>query len=178
MATKYCITLDEYNTIKEAIKRNQNKRIDKKLQVIKLKYEGMTCKSIGEKLDYSKDRVAQLCKQFKLEGLEEFIRCKHTSHKRVMSETEEKEILDIFVEKANAGHVVTANDIRSEFEKKLGRKTDASYFYRLLKRHGWRKVMPRSQHPKKASEAEIEASKKLRPNTWNCVYSIRPKTSD
>ncbi|MCI8758540.1 MAG: winged helix-turn-helix domain-containing protein [Oscillospiraceae bacterium] len=33
--------------------------------------------------------------------------------------------------------------------------------YCVLHRHGWRKVMPRSKHPKKASEDEIAASKKL-----------------
>ncbi|MDE7249890.1 MAG: winged helix-turn-helix domain-containing protein, partial [Lachnospiraceae bacterium] len=32
--------------------------------------------------------------------------------------------------------------------------------YCVLKRHGWRKVMPRSRHPKKASEEVIETSKK------------------
>jgi hypothetical protein len=35
----------------------------------------------------------------------------------------------------------------------------------LLERHDWRMVMPRGKHPKKASEAEIEASKKLKLNT-------------
>ncbi len=32
----------------------------------------------------------------------------------------------------------------------------------VLKRKGWRKVMPRSKHPKKASPEAIEASKKLK----------------
>ena len=31
----------------------------------------------------------------------------------------------------------------------------------LLERHNWRKVMPRSRHPKKASDEAIEASKKI-----------------
>ena len=30
----------------------------------------------------------------------------------------------------------------------------------VQKRHNWRKVMPRSKHPQKADEEEIEASKK------------------
>jgi len=33
--------------------------------------------------------------------------------------------------------------------------------YRVLHRHGWRKVMPRSKYPKKASEEVIETSKKI-----------------
>jgi len=31
----------------------------------------------------------------------------------------------------------------------------------VLKRHGWRKIMTRSKHPQKASNAEIKSSKKL-----------------
>jgi hypothetical protein len=31
--------------------------------------------------------------------------------------------------------------------------------YRVLERHGWRTVMPRSQHPDKASEEEIALAK-------------------
>lgn len=36
-----------------------------------------------------------------------------------------------------------------------------SQIYFVLHRHGWRKVMPCSKHPKKASDEEIAASKKL-----------------
>ena len=35
------ITKEEYEEVKIAIKKNKNKRIDKKLQVIALRYEGM-----------------------------------------------------------------------------------------------------------------------------------------
>ena len=36
-----------------------------------------------------------------------------------------------------------------------------SQIYRLLKRHGYKKVMPRSRHPKKVNQEIIETSKKL-----------------
>ncbi|SNO65736.1 degenerate transposase [Streptococcus pneumoniae] len=32
-------------------------------------------------------------------------------------------------------------------------------FYQLLKRHGWRNIMPRPEHPKKADAQTIVASK-------------------
>jgi DNA polymerase-1 len=35
------------------------------------------------------------------------------------------------------------------------------YVYRVLERQDWRRVMPRSRHPKAADEATVEASKKL-----------------
>ena len=48
-----------------------------------------------------------------------------------------------------------------EFDEKLGKDTGRVYIYMLLERHGWRKIMPRSKHPQKASDEAIEASKKL-----------------
>ena len=78
-----------------------------------------------------------------------------------MTEAEEKEILDGFKNQANLGHITVVKEIKEAFDKKLGRDTGRGYIYMLLKRHGWRKVMPRSKHPKKASQEAIDASKKL-----------------
>ena len=75
-----------------------------------------------------------------------------------MSEAKEKEILDHFKDLAESGKVVTAQDIKKAFDEKLGRDTGRGYIYMLLDRNGWRKVMPRSKHPKKADEEAIEAS--------------------
>ena len=44
--------------------------------------------------------------------------------------------------------------------KGIGHSIGTSQIYYVLHRHGWRKVMPRSRHPKKASEEVIETSKK------------------
>ena len=79
-----------------------------------------------------------------------------------MSEKEENEILRSFENDAEKGTVVIARDIKRVFDEKLGRDTGRGYIYMLLKRHNWRKVMPRSKHPKKATPEAIEASKKLR----------------
>jgi len=61
--------------------------------------------------------------------------------------------------------MVTVQSIKAAFDAKRGKDTGRGYIYMLLARHNWRKVMPRGQHPKKASETEIEVSKKLRLNT-------------
>ena len=79
-----------------------------------------------------------------------------------MSESEEREILKEFEEDAAKGTVVIAREIKRAFDGKLGRDTGRGYIYMLLKRHNWRKVMPRSKHPKKANKEAIEASKKLK----------------
>ena len=62
--------------------------------------------------------------------------------------------------------VVTAQDIKRAFDEVRGKDTGRGYIYMLLERHGWRKVMPRSKHPKAANEEACEVSKKLKPVCW------------
>jgi transposase len=63
---------------------------------------------------------------------------------------------------ATEGKFVRIAEIKQAFEEMSGVKYKSSGFYKLLKRHDWRKVMPRGKHPKKASEEAMEASKKLK----------------
>ncbi len=47
--------------------------------------------------------------------------------------------------------------------------------YYVLRRHGWRKIMPRSKHPKKAKQEAIEASNKLGQYRIITVCGLRSK---
>ncbi len=161
------ITEEEYNLVKETERNNKLKRVDKRLQVIIVRYEGLSDVEIGEKLGYNRKRVSQLCAQFKSVGLDEYARHKYGGNHRAMNIAEEDELLDEFRNKAETGEVVTAQEIKVAFDKKRGKDTGRGYIYMLLERHGWRKVMPRSKHPKKASEEAIEASKKLTLDSMN-----------
>ena len=108
----------------------------------------------------------RVCKRYKEQGLEELIRNKYTSHRRALTEEKEKEILGRFEKAAEAGQEVTAKEIKAAFDEVRGKNTGSGYIYMLLKRHGWRKVMPRSKHPKAANEEACEASKKLNNVCW------------
>jgi len=159
---KYQISEEEYNTVKITAKKNTNKRVEKRLQVILLRYEGKKDVEIGEKLGYSRKRISQLCSEFKKIGLEEYARQKYGGNHQAISYEEEKKILSEFAEKAARGEIVTAWEIKARFDEIRGKDTGRGYIYMLLKRHNWRFVMPRSKHPNKASDEVIEASKKLK----------------
>jgi len=159
---KHKISTEEYEATKAAIKRNKHKRVDKRLQVIVLRYEGMKDVQIGEKLGYSRKRVSQLCAEFKRVGLEEYSRHKYGGNNQVLSTAEEAKILSEFADKAAEGQIVTAQEIKARFDEVRGQDTGRGYIYMLLARHKWRFVMPRSKHPNKASDEEIESSKKLK----------------
>ncbi|CWG06639.1 degenerate transposase [Streptococcus pneumoniae] len=45
------------------------------------------------------------------------------------------------------------------YKKELGRSYTRDAFYQLLKRHGWRNITPRPEHPRKADAQTIVASK-------------------
>lgn len=159
---KHKISTEEYEATKAAAKRNTHKRVDKRLQVIILRYEGMKDAAIGEKLGYSHKRVSQLCAEFKRVGLEEYARHKYGGNNQALTDEEEKKILSEFAEKATEGQIVTAQEIKARFDEVRGKDTGRGYIYMLLARHNWRFVMPRSKHPNKASDEEIESSKKLK----------------
>ena len=154
------INEEEYKKIVDAEKKTQDKQISKKLKVLMLRYEGKSNEKIGKKLEICSVRVSQLVSEYKKNGLAAYIEKKYGGIHRNMTEEEEKEILEKFRKEAEAGQVVTVQEIKKAFDEKLGRDTGRGYIYMLLERHKWRKVMPRSRHPKKADKEAIEASKK------------------
>ena len=76
-----------------------------------------------------------------------------------LSIEEEIEFLESFIERAQQGHLTTTQEIQTAFETKVGTSVAPSTIYRLLDRHGWRKLMPRPSHPQ-ANKASREAFKK------------------
>ncbi|CIV43178.1 transposase family protein [Streptococcus pneumoniae] len=58
-----------------------------------------------------------------------------------------------------AGEFVTIDALFQAYKKKLGRSYTRDAFYQLLKRHGWRNITPRPEHPRKADAQTIVASK-------------------
>ena len=65
---------------------------------------------------------------------------------------DEKDFLMIFFRKAEQGNVVTASHIHTTLCNHLGRTIDPSTTFRMLKRHGWRKIVPLPEHPKGSKE--------------------------
>ena len=59
-----------------------------------------------------------------------------------LSMQEEAKFLSPFFERAVAGRITTAREIHRALEKRLDHSAHLTSFYRLLKRHGWRKIVP------------------------------------
>src|SRR5579875_4141150 len=72
---------------------------------------------------------------------------------------EEQEFLAPFFAQAERGEVATVEQIWHAFEQHVGHSVDDSTIYRLLHRHGWRKLMPRPRHPKSDLETQEQFKK-------------------
>ena len=162
MPKRHHISEEEVIEIKKIYKKNKDKNIDKRLEVLLLHAEGKKRSEISAKTGYSKQRITELVGEYRLKGLECFSKKHYKGNYRNMSIEEEKELLEPFKARAEAGQIVEVSEILAAYEEKIGRPVGSnSQIYYVLKRHGWRKVMPRSKHPNKASDEVIEASKKL-----------------
>ena len=72
---------------------------------------------------------------------------------------EEASFLESFKQAALTGQIATAAEIKRALESRLGHNVHKSMVYKLLKRHGWRKLVPRPFHVD-ADKQEQEAFKK------------------
>jgi transposase len=64
-----------------------------------------------------------------------------------MSVQQERRFLAPWVEQASRGAMLVVSPVRADLAQALGRPVSASVVYRLLARHGWRKVAPDTRHP-------------------------------
>lgn len=82
-----------------------------------------------------------------------------------LSIDEEAEILSRLGKKAGKGLILTARDIRQEFEHAIGGKVSIDYIWRVFKRHNWTKRVPRPEHPNTNYEKQEEFKKNSK-KTW------------
>ena len=94
-----------------------------------------------------------------------------------LSLEEEKEFLAVFFARAEEGLLTTTAEIWRAFESRVGHEVDDSTIYRLLNRHGWRKLMPRPRHPKADPQAKEQFKKPLQHRLKRQSQRGQPKMS-
>lgn len=83
----------------------------------------------------------------------------------LLTPEEEREFLQPWLLQARGGSVVVVSPIRAALAQRLQQPVKPSVVYRLLARHGWRKVAPDTRHPKSKPEVQ-EDWKKNSPKCW------------
>lgn len=163
MPKTYKISAENAAEIEEIRKTNTDKKVDRRLYAVQLRGEGLTNDEIAQKLGTSKKMVSQWVSAYiNNGGISALLPKERIGMHRNLSIEEEKEFLSAYTKQAEAGQIVDLNELKAAYIEKVGHSIGGSQIYRMLERHGWRKVMPRSKHPQKASDEAIEASKKLK----------------
>lgn len=162
MSKPYKITEEQQEEIAKARKENKNKNVERRLKALALRAEGKTLREIGEQCGYHPSYISNILSAYSNGGIEAITGNHYTGNRRNMTYEEEEVLLEQFRKRAEAGEIIEVSEIKAAYEAALGRRIESrSLIYYILRRHGWRKVMPRSRHPKKASDEEIDSSKKL-----------------
>lgn len=167
MASNYKFSSEEIAAIKAARREIKGKRADARLKALELRAEGMKSSKVAQATGFHAAYVSQLVAKYRDHGLEAISGNHYGGNHRNMSFEEEAEILAPFKARAEKGELVEISEIKAAYQQAVGHSIGTSQIYYVLHRHGWRKVMPRSRHPKKASEEVIETSKKLKPPSVN-----------
>jgi len=164
MPKRIVIEAKQIEEIETARKKNKSKKAERRLKAILMYAHGKACEEIASATDYNEGYIYKLAAKYCKNGLEAIIGNHYKGNRRNMSFEEETELLKEFKADAEKGQIVSTGKIKEAYEKKTGKSLDTNkgQIYRVLKRHKWRQVMPRSKHPNKASDEVIEASKKLK----------------
>lgn len=153
-------TQDQIKELKSALKNKQYSAYHKRIQAVYLRSQKMTYKAIIELVGLSHDTIWRLVKKYEQEGISALIQDRRGGRRAAyLTYEEETEFLKEQLESSVSGEIVTINEIHEAYQNKIGKRTTREGFYALLKRHGWRKVTPRPEHPKKADSKTILASK-------------------
>lgn len=158
---KYEFTDSERDEIMREYQKDHPVHVYKRLLALKLKaVDGMRSDEAGKIIGICHSTVNNIVNRYQAEGMEAIIGKRHHGGNRYMTDEEEAEFLKTFVEQGEAGQIVEVTDIYNAYVEAIGHPATRNALYYILKKHGWRKIMPRGKHPKKASEEAIAAYKK------------------
>lgn len=116
---------------------------------------GSTAAQIAQLLGWSTATVHVIHSRWAKEGEALFDLRGHGGRRHQhLSADEEAQLLAPFAAQAQAGGLLHVSEIKHALEQQVGTAVAASTVYRMLDRHGWRKVVPRPRHPKADMQAQ------------------------
>jgi len=153
-------------SLEELLKETRTKSDFRRVQCIWLRAAfAMSSDEVALAVGFSPATVKKLWSQYFSGGEEVLIGQGRGGRRRAnLSLEEEQKLLVDFFDKAESGEVLVVNEVKAAYEKAVGRTVPKSTVYRMLARHGWRKIAPRPRHPK-ADPQKMEAFKKTPRNS-------------
>lgn len=160
MASRYTFSEEEIREIEQARKEKKGKRAEARLKALELRAQGATAREVSGATGFHEGSITRLVAKFRDRGIEAISGNHDGGHHRNRCIEEEAAILAPFKAQAEKGELVEISEIANAYQNRVDHPIGKGQVYNVLHRHGWRKVMPRSRHPQKASEEKVAASKK------------------
>lgn len=147
--------------VKKAMDDTGSKREFQKLQSVYLAdaQPKLSAEGIANIVQLSAYSVKMIHSNFRKYGMDSIRDKRGGRYRENMTLVEEAEFLEPFIEKGKTGALAVAGEIKRAYEAKVGKKVAESTIYRLLNRHGFRKIVPYKRHTK-ANVEKQEAFKK------------------
>lgn len=143
---------------------------------LRAKYGYLPAK-ISEITGLSTSHITHIHSEYKKSGKDSLVFGKKGGRNHFyLSHDEEATFLESFKKEASDGGIVEIRKIIKAYEKHIDKKVHKSMIYKLLHRHGWRKIFPRPNHPNQNVEA-MEAFKKTSPS-WSPSRRKRHRLRD
>lgn len=141
MTRKYTFTAKDLEIIREARKKNKDKRAEVRLHALELRAEGKRSKAIEEAVGVSAPYVSQLVAKYFSGGIEAIAGNHYGGNRRNMSKEEEELILKPFYETAEKDELIEVAEINKAYQGKVNHKVGEKQIYRVLHRDGYITVL-------------------------------------
>jgi len=153
-----------YMTVEEILARMKQTvgfwRVQKWLVILNASVDPRPAKAIALHTGLAEQTVHNLISAYNRRGAEVIESVGKGGRRRAyLTLDKESDFLEPFIQRALTGQVATASEVKKAYEALVGHKVNKTTVYRLLERHGWRKLAPRPFHEQAKAE-EQEAFKK------------------
>jgi transposase len=158
------ISAKERRLLEKLLHRTKDKSNYRRIQCVWLRAAiGLSPQAIARALGLSVNTVRIVQSRYLRHGAEALVGPGRGGRRRQnLSVKQEETLLGAFVERAREGGILVVSELKTVYESEVGRRVPKSTVYRLLARHGWRKVAPRPRHPQVDAEAQRRFKKNSR----------------
>ena len=142
--------------IRELMKKSTSVWEHRRLQCILLRRYQMAAPNAAKIVGLHADSVRHIWSLWQRGGADAILGEKRGRVRAAARWTREEEraFIQPFLNRAERGKLTTVQEVYRAQCELAGKKLDPTITYRLLDRHGWRKVVPRAQHPKTDKAAQ------------------------
>jgi transposase len=135
--------------VAQLLRQTETKSDFQRVQCVWLRARlGLSSEAIAQAVGWSPGRVRQIWARYFTQGERALLGVGRGGrfHEN-LTWAQEAELLASLLPQAQTGGVLVVSEIKARYEQRLGRAVPKSTIYRVLARHGWRKLAPRPRHP-------------------------------